>query len=168
MSTYIAIATTTVGSGGAADITFSSIPSSYTDLLVKLSVRDASASSGTWVKITFNANTSSYSNRYMEGNGSSVANGTAAAEWAGTSTSNSATASTFSNIEIYIPGYTSSNNKSYYTSSYSENNATTAYNGIGAGLWSNTAAITSIKFAPNNGSNFNQYSTATLYGISSS
>lgn len=165
MPTYTAISTTTVGAGGATDITFSSIPSSYTNLVVKLSVRDATASPGTWIKLTFNGNTSSYSNKYMEGNGSSISSGTAAAEWAGTSTSNTATANTFSNIEIYIPGYTSSKNKSWYTSSYSDNNATTAYTGIGAGLWANSSAITSIKLAPNNGSNFSQYSTATLYGI---
>jgi hypothetical protein len=36
-----------------------------------------------------------------------------------------------------------------------------------AGLWSNTAAITSISMAPDNG-NYPQYSTATLYGIKSS
>lgn len=166
MATYVAITTTTVGSSGATDITFSSIPATYNDLLLKLSARDATASSGTWVKITFNANTSSYSNKYMEANGSSVGNGTAASEWAGTSTSSSATASTFSIIELYIPNYAGSNNKSFSTDSASENNGTTAYAGIGAGLWSNTAAITSIKVAPNNGSNFSQYTTATLYGIS--
>jgi hypothetical protein len=36
---YEAIATVEVGSGGAADIEFTSIPATYTDLVVKLSVR---------------------------------------------------------------------------------------------------------------------------------
>ena len=35
-NTYVAIATVTVGSGGAASIDFTSIPATYTDLVVKL------------------------------------------------------------------------------------------------------------------------------------
>ena len=42
-NSYESIATVTVGSGGAADVTFSSIPATYTDLLLKLSSRADSA-----------------------------------------------------------------------------------------------------------------------------
>jgi hypothetical protein len=38
-NTYEAIATVTVGSGGATDIEFTSIPGTYTDLLIKSSLR---------------------------------------------------------------------------------------------------------------------------------
>ena len=162
--TYEAIATVTVGSGGAANIEFTSIPGTYTDLVVKVSAR-TSVANGTCT-ITFNNSTSSYSYRYIYGSGSATSSGSA-------STSNidggvynwsASTANTFANAEIYIPNYAGSNNKSASLDTVSENNATEAYADLGAGLWSNTAAITSITLTPNLG-NFVQYSTATLFGI---
>ncbi len=71
---------------------------------------------------------------------------------------------TFANGEIYIPNYTASVNKSVSIDSVTENNATSAIAALDAGLWANTAAITSINLNGNNG-NFVQYSTAYLYGI---
>jgi hypothetical protein len=72
-TTYEAIATVTVGSGGAADITFSSIPATYTDLVVKTSLRNADPTDQRWnVKITFNGNGSNYSERLLFGAGSSA------------------------------------------------------------------------------------------------
>jgi hypothetical protein len=77
------------------------------------------------------------------------------------------TASTFANNEVTIPNYTSSNFKSYSVDSVTENNATQAYAIFVAGLWSNTAAITSITLGLSS-ANFVQYSTAYLYGIKNS
>ena len=74
------------------------------------------------------------------------------------------TASTFGNAELYIPNYTSSNNKSFSADSVTENNATAAYSQLIAGLWSNVTAITSLSLAPSSGT-FVQHSTATLYGV---
>jgi len=74
------------------------------------------------------------------------------------------TASTFGNGQVYIPNYAGSNNKSTSADTVSEDNATLAYSALTAGLWSNTAAITSITIAAV--TNFAQYSTAYLYGIS--
>ena len=70
---------------------------------------------------------------------------------------------------VYIPNYTSSNAKSYSVEAMCETNGSTAYMYIIAGLWnpSTQAAITSISFAPNLGTNFVQHSTATLYGVTS-
>jgi len=79
--------------------------------------------------------------------------------------SNSATASTFGNGEYYIPNYTSSNYKSVSADAVSENNNTTAYARLTAGLWSNTAAITSIRLTPDTGTAWVTNSTATLYGV---
>ena len=56
----------------------------------------------------------------------------------------SQTSSTFSSHSVYIPNYAGSNNKSTSSDNASENNATTAYIYLMAGLWSNSAAITSI------------------------
>lgn len=167
-NTFVAIATTTVGSGGAANITFSGIPGTYTDLVVKLSVRGDNNTTTQQMYMTFNNSTTGYSARQVYGDGASATSATlsnsgAAISIVNTNTSVS-TANTFSSTDVYIPNYTSSNNKSASADSVTENNGATALAGLTAGLWSNTAAITSVKFAPQSG-NFVQYSTATLYGI---
>lgn len=166
-TTYEAIATVTVGSGGAASIDFTSIPQTYTDLLVKLSTRTTAAGAAD-VSLRFNSATTNYSYRDLEGNGSTVAsyNGTSFL-WAGEANRGDATASTFANIDIYVPNYTSSNNKSISVDSVTENNGTLAYADLIAGLWSSSAAITSITLLLSSG-NHAQYSTATLYGIKNS
>jgi hypothetical protein len=84
----------------------------------------------------------------------------------------SATASTFSNTELYIPNYTSTNNKSISVDGVAESNSSSSNNravALSAGLYhpSSNVAITSLKFTPS-ASTFAQYSTATLYGIKSS
>jgi hypothetical protein len=61
------------------------------------------------------------------------------------------TANTFANVEVYIPNYTSTNQKSVSADAVSEQNATTAYMALTAQLWSNlTTAITSISVAGSN------------------
>lgn len=166
-TTYELISSVTVGSGGAADITFSSIASTYTDLLVKVSARNT-ASTAIDVLISFNGTTTTYSDRILYGSGSaagSVSDTGASGIYGVLNTISTNTASTFSNCEFYIPNYASSNNKSVSIDSVNENNATGAYSYLTAGLWANSSAITSIKIAPSS-NNFAQYSTAYLYGIS--
>jgi len=163
--TLFQLATTTVGSGGVSSVTFSAIPQTYTDLLIKGSAR-ATTSVSNWVDIdvTINGSTSNFSFKELYGTGSSAAASNGTTGIFGYSNGSVATANTFSNFECYIPNYTSSNYKSFSADSVTENNATAALAIFDAGLWSNTAAITSISLAPN-GTNFLQYSTFTLYGI---
>lgn len=163
-NTMVAIATTTVGAGGASSIAFSSIPGTYTDLLIKVSARNSVEGLPTGIFVQFNGSTANFSNKYLEGNGSTVASGSLA-RYIGPEVGLNNTASTFSNGECYIPNYAGSNNKSFSSDDVSENNATQAFASLNAGLWSNTSAITSITLTPGGG-NFAQYSTATLYGIS--
>jgi hypothetical protein len=169
-NTYTLIASYTVGSGGAATIDFTSIPATYTDLLVKYSLRTSTTAGATWydVYLTFNGTTTNYSGRFVYGDGSDDASGTDAttAIFLRPSASTS-TASTFGNGEVYIPNYTSSNNKSVSVDNVSENNATSAFAGLTASLWSNSAAITSITLTAATGT-LVQYSTAYLYGIKNS
>ena len=166
MATFIKIASITVGSGGAASIDFTSIPATYTDLVVKLSLREATGTN--WAAVwEFNNSSSSYSARYLQGNGaaaSSVTNTAASI----IENSSGATANTFGNAEIYIPNYAGSSYKSSSSDSISETNATTSFARLSADLWSNTAAVTSIKFTLPGATNFAQYSTAVLYGIKNS
>jgi hypothetical protein len=163
------IADVTVGSPQAT-VTFSDIPSGYTDLKIVVSARtNRSGQPVDTIKITFNGNTSSYSNRGLGGTGSvafSFTNaGSASIEDNAATTADAATANTFGNGEIYIPNYTSSNNKSVSTDGVGENNATASYQFMTAGLWANSAAITSISLAPLVGTAFTTNSTFTLYGV---
>jgi hypothetical protein len=171
MSTFIKISTITVGSGGAASIDFTSIPATYTDLKVVVSGRTDRASTYDFYKMKFNSSATGYTERSLNGNGSAAASETNNATTYGFNYSivaASSTASVFANTEIYIPNYASANYKSYSTDSVAEDNATAAYAAFTAGLWSNTAAITSISLESANSATIVQYSSATLYGIKSS
>lgn len=168
--TYKLISSVTVGSA-TGSITFSSIPATYTDLLVKVSPRFSAASANKTLVIRFNsdASISNYTNKRLSGNGSAASsssengyNGGYVSEVNG----GSSTASTFSNVEIYIPNYAGSNNKPFSVDSAMENNTTTAFAQLLVNLWNNTAAITSITLVEQGSDNFVQYSTAYLYGIS--
>jgi hypothetical protein len=173
-TTYEAIATVTVGSGGAASIDFTSIPATYTDLTLLCSLRDAYAISGvnTQLRIRFNGDsTNVYSDRNLYGDGSTAASYSRSSQSYVRNSSVPtalATSSTFGNTIIYIPNYGSSNNKSISFDGVAENNATAANAELTAGLWENTAAITSIVISSQSGANFVQHSSATLYGIKNS
>lgn len=164
-NTYIPIASSTVGSGGVADVTFSSIPATYTNLVVKYSARTSNAANGGNVSVEFNGSSASFTGTYIAGTGSAAASGTLT-NYFGYSNGATSTSNTFSNTEIYIPNYAGSNNKSFSLDTVYENNATAANSILNAGLWSNTAAITSIKIIGQ--SAFDQYSTFYLYGIKNS
>jgi len=170
-NTYTAIETYTATSS-VATIDFTSIPATYTDLLVYISAR-SSLNTQAGVKIQFNSNSSAvYDIRNITGNGSIANSGVATSQNFGydVSLTNPAnyTANTFSNGYIYIPNYTSSNHKSFSVDANAENNATLADCALEAGIWRNTAAITSINLSDLGGGNFVQYSSATLYGIKNS
>ena len=163
-NTYEAIATVTVGSGGAASIDFSSIPSTYTDLVVKWSTRNDSGRQVTFKLNNFSTN-QTYRIIYGDGSGAASESG---ARIFGYSNGSTTTANTFCNGEAYIPNYAGSNNKSISIDSVEENNATSAYMVLSANLWSSSSAINQVTVIPQDGTSFNQYSTATLYGIKNS
>jgi hypothetical protein len=168
MATYVEIASVTVGSGGAATMDFSSIPSTYTDLKIVVSARSTASASLDDMYIRFNGSTASvYSSKNLRGNGSSTSSGSSSgtAVYIATVPAATNTASTFNNLEIYVPNYTSSNAKSFSVDMVQESNGTTAWSGLIAGLWSPAVqvAITDISLFPD--TSFAQYSTAYLYGI---
>lgn len=170
--TYVKIASVIVGSGGSATATFTSIPQTYTDLLLKISMR--STASGLYngaARLTFNSSTASdyYLKRgYGTGTatGSNTGTAIAFARVSNNQASASNTANTFGNSEVYIPNYTSSVAKSFSEDSVSESNISEAYPQITAFRWSpsSNTAITSITLTSDTDS-FAQYSTFTLYGI---
>lgn len=150
-----------------ANIEFTSIPSGYTDLFIVYSLRSDRAgqvnSSG---RVSFNGNASNYSYREIVGTGSAVGNNSGANGALIYVPASTATSSTFGNALVYIPNYAGSNNKSYSVDFVAETNATNIDGqGLSAGLWSDTSAITSVKVTEANSANFASGSTATLYGI---
>ena len=169
MATYQLISSVTVGSGGASSIDFTSIPATYTDLNLIVSAR-ASTANNTALQIYFNNSTGSYDLKRLTGDGATAfSDGLTANTYLraiGTDQANF-TASSFGNVSIYIPNYTSSTNKSVSIDGVTETNATTAYASLLAGIRNNTAAINQITIIPDSG-NFAQYSTAYLYGIKNS
>ena len=160
-NTYTLIASSTAGSGGVSSISFTSIPSTYTDLKIVLSVQSNE------VGVYFNGVTTNDSDKVLYYIGASTVGSNGNASKIRLSTS-PLPASTFGNAEVYIPNYLSSNFKSVSADSVAEDNGTT-YSGmyLTAGLWSSTAAITSIQLIPSSG-NLTEYSTAYLYGIKNS
>ena len=165
-TTYTLISSVTVGSGGAASMVFTSIPATYTDLLVKVSARNTNTS-GSGLNMRFNSVSSTYSGIYLEGDGAAASSGNTTTSYfaAGNVNTSNTTSSTFASTDVYIPNYAGSNYKSGSVESVYENNATTAYTTMIAGLLSNTAAITQIDITPS-ANNFAENSTAYLYGIS--
>jgi hypothetical protein len=164
-STLVALQTVTVGAGGSSTITFSSIPQTYTDLVIKISARNNDTTGAGNILLGINGSTTNYSNIFIQGNGSG-ASSNSVAQMVGDMDTNAETANTFNNIDVYIPNYTSSNYKSFASDSVMENNATTAYQMLTANLWANTSAITSITLTNRTGGkSFLQYSTFTLYGV---
>lgn len=170
--TYNLIASNTLSSS-AASVTFSSIPNTYTDLVIRQTVR--STNSGQYSApylIRFNGTTTGYSNTFISANtgtpavGSGRYTGTSYL-YAGWENAASAGANTFSVDEIYIPSYTASQNKPLSIFNRTEDNTTLTYGWVNAGLWSNTAAITSISIFPSGG-NWASGSSFFLYGIKNS
>lgn len=167
MANMIPISTVTVGSGGATLIEFTGIPQIYTDLLIKISTRQAVADTqNTTILYAING-TTGFTNRWLRGSGSSaisLTNLVGSYGYIGQGPGSTATANTFDNTELYFPNYTSSTSKSYSIDSVQENNQTAAYMGFTSGLWSGTSPINSISIGANS-TTFVQYSSATLYGI---
>jgi hypothetical protein len=166
------ITSVTVGAGGTASVTLpatGTIPATYTDLKVLISSRASGSGGAAWSDIVIKPNnsTTGIATRVFYGTGSAPGSTTFTTGIPAVGEGNVGTANTFGNTEIYIPNYTSSNFKSFSTDSVSENNATASLAQLGAMLWSNTSAITSLVFTDFGSANFVEGSTFYLYGISS-
>ena len=167
-NTYSLISSVTVGAGGAANIEFTSIPQDYRDLLVKLSIRQTKPDGYSEITVKFNGSSTNFTMRALNAAGTTADSYNSTTAYVGSALGTTANGGTsiFSNNEIYLPNYTSSNYKSYSADSVAERNFASLNNSsLITGLWSNTAAITSLLFE-SPGYDIEQYSTAYLYGIS--
>jgi hypothetical protein len=165
---YDSIATTTVGAGGAASITFSSIPQTYRHLQIRGIMRtDRAGQPKDQLRMQLNSDTgSNYVAHYLSGDGASAA----AAANTGLSfiNNNSVTgatsaASIFGVVVMDILDYTNTNKYTTvrFLSGYDTNGAGTVE--LDSGLWLNTAAITNINIAAI--ANLVQYTQLALYGV---
>lgn len=169
-STYSLISSNILSSS-AASVTFSAIPSTYTDLVLRVSARGSFANISNIINFRVNASaTSDYSRTLLLGDGSAAASARSSnvAQFQGLVTpAASSTSNVFSSAELYLPNYAGSANKVMSSISAAENNNANADLYATAGLRSNTAAVTEINLALNFG-DFVAGSSFYLYGIKSS
>lgn len=161
-STYTPIATTTLGSDQAS-VTFSSIPSTYTDLILVTNEKQSGARVSA---IQLNSDTgTNYSWTELYGTGSAAGSSRSSSTariYYGYNAGYSDSTNFDANAIIHIMNY--ANSTTYKTVLIRANNAT---NGTDAtvGLWRSTAAINTIYLYMDNLSNYKAGSTFTLYGI---
>jgi hypothetical protein len=157
-NTYESIATQTLGSA-AATVTFSSIPGTYTDLVL---VSAGSNSALNDIKLRFNSDTgNNYSETLLLGSGSSAitARGSNISGLVHNYT-DSSIASATTNILNYSNSTTNKTTLTRWNATSSSDPYVAAY----VGLWRNTAAITSITVFVASGT-MSTGSTFSLYGI---
>ena len=158
-STYTPIATTTLGSA-AASYTFSSIPSTYTDLILVSNFAVTTASANVYGQLNGDTATN-YSDTWLRGDGTTASSfrdtSTAQFWFSSSSYATSANPMHISHFQNYA------NTTTYKTVLIRDNNAGGAVGG-GVALWRSTAAITSIKIHTSAG-NLAAGSTFTLYGL---
>ena len=174
-SSYESIATVTVGSGGTASVTFSTIPATFAHLQVRIMAQtNRGPYAGDSCLITVNSDTgTNYPQHSVQGDGST-------ATATGTTTSYSAMNMRNTMGSSAGPGFAAAiadlldyaNTSKYKTLRYlggSDNNGTVSgYGGyvvFGSSVWLNTAVITSLVFKPESGTLWNQYSKFALYGV---
>jgi hypothetical protein len=167
-SDYESIATVTVGSGGAANIEFTSIPSTYQHLQIRGIGRSTRSATIDDLGIRVNSDTgSNYAYHLLRGDGTSViaaAGATQTTGYAGRIAASTATSSVFGVAIIDILDYTNTNKYKTIRSLGSSDNNGNGNVEFGSTLWMNTNAITSILlYQPTY--NFSQYSSFALYGI---
>ena len=170
-STYQLIKGETISSA-AASYTFTAIPSTYTDLVLRASVRGTDAGNNSPFRLKINADTgNNYSRTRLYYYDGTVYSNRASNEADNIDTSffnlSSTTANNFSNIEVYIPNYLSTTSKPIGGSGVLENDASTSIVSAHAVLYRNSSAITSLEFFTNSG-NFVATSSFYLYGIKNS
>jgi hypothetical protein len=170
-STYTLISSNVLSSS-AASVTFSAIPDTYTDLVLKISYRNDAGGVAAAMTARFNSNTGTiYSRTRLYGNGSTVGSSRGTLNYFNYNLSvnaSGATSNTFSSAELYIPNYTSSTNKPVFFDTATEDNATEAYRSVFAALFVNTTAISSIQINPVDSGTIQSGSSFYLYGIKNS
>jgi hypothetical protein len=169
---YVLLGKVVIGAEAIAEVSFTSIPQTgYSDLLIKVCGRTTTTGSqrnATDIYLRFNGNGANYSSRILSGNDAVddppavPTNAGSSIVWGAETPNADATASVFGNADIYIANYASANHKTTVTQSATENNSANKEIRLAAGLWQDTAAITSISLGSGY---YAQHTTFYLYGV---
>jgi hypothetical protein len=168
--TFESIATVSVGSGGSATVSFTSIPSTYEHLQLRILARTnfSSGTAGDYILARFNSDSgANYASHILNGNGSTVSSFGVTSQneiWLQRYAGSDAGSNIFGVSVTDILDYKNTNKNKV-----TRNLGGWDQNGAGrvdfdSGLWLNTSAITSITLLPGT-ANFQQYSQFALYGI---
>ena len=165
---YYSIATVTVPSGGAANVTFAGVPQTYKHLELRIFAKDEGT--GTYNsggKIRFNGDSgSNYSNHELYGLGSGTPSSdvpSGSNPWNGMNFVSGS--SNFGANIVSILDYTStSKNKTIRHIGGVDNNGSGAIL-LESGAWLNTSAINSISMIFDGGQDFAEFSHFALYGV---
>lgn len=170
-NSYESIATVTVGSGGAANVEFTSIPADYTHLQIRGIARSTYAETFNAASIKFNDDSgSTYSAHALYGNGASVSTEAGASispgypMYAIGSSGSTATASVFGVSVVDILDYKDTNKYKTVRSLMGMDNNGNGRVYLSSANWRSTSAITKITITLFN-NNFSEYSQFALYGI---
>lgn len=164
--TYTAIATGTV-TGSPFNIIFSSIPQTYTDLLIKISSRTTrTANVYDNLRLFINTTDANLSSRYLLSTGTAIASNVIGGNGflVSAPATNGATANFYGNAEIYIPNYTTASAREIMYYGCADNRGTEARTGQTAISYTGSVAVTEIQLQGDNNVMV-ATSTATLYGI---
>lgn len=156
--TYFPITTNTVSGTSTTSITFSSIPATYTDLII---VANGAESADQYMAMRLNGDTgSNYSDTLLSGSGSATSSSRNTSQTFGRFGSGTVTGRWVSIVQIQ--NY--SNSTTYKTWLWRSN---LDYVTAGVSLWRSTSAITSVTLLTTTSDYFVSGSTFTLYGIAS-
>ena len=164
-STYEPISTTTLSGSSTSDVAFTSIPSTYTDLVVIVSGAGTFSAADVLIQTYLNNGFSGYSTTWLRGNGSSASSGRQTATsgaYVGYLPAATAAAGSIGNIIINYQNYT---NTTTNKTILSRSNAAGSVLQASVAMSASTSAITQINVATYGVGNFISGSTFTLYGI---
>lgn len=159
------IATVTVGSDYPGSIEFNSIPQTFTDLLIVLSVK-STGSNGAEMAVGVNGTIGNMTTRFIKGDGSSSISQAFGGQSDILLESNSSTP--FGLVQIYIPNYTSTSTQKIIISEGFSEGDSTCFQLLSATINASNAAVTSVLFRPVYTAYFQQYSSMSIFGISNS
>jgi hypothetical protein len=169
---YDSIATATVGAGGVASVTFSSIPQTYKHLQIRTLVRSTGGGGSYNAIVNFNGDTTvgNYPLHYLFSSGSGVPTSGYSASDAGIAIARATGGASLANVFgvgiADIVDYTNTNKKKVVKVllGQDDNGTSTKIQLFNSGLWTNTSAITSMTISVGGGS-LAQHTSIALYGI---
>ena len=164
---------TTLVSSATSSVTFSSIPSTYQFLELRITARSSFGSTMDELLIRFNGDTAAnYGHSQLRYDAFSPSGSASQTAQTGirlySITANTAAANTFGSAKLQISGYQNTNMKTSIRGIVSGSEFTSSFNtsaSLGAGMWNNTASVTSLTISSFNSANIAANSRLSLYGI---